>query len=78
MRNLKVTCCTVLPAEALIARAHCFCLDCDRGIVWVAARNELVCVEDGKVSLQITATVASFSSLGVQCGNTDQSHDIQR
>ena len=49
MRNLEVTKCSVLSPAALLSEAQCFCLDCDRGTVWVVTRNDLCCIEDGKV-----------------------------
>ena len=50
MRNLEVTKCLVLPPAALLSEVQCFCLDCDRGTVWVVTRNDLCCIEDGKVT----------------------------
>lgn len=49
MRNLGATSCTVLPAEKLLGDAQHFCLDCDRGAVWIATRNELCSIENNNV-----------------------------
>ena len=49
MRNLEVINCVALPADSIVARARCFCLDCDRGVVWVATDNVLCSIEDNKV-----------------------------
>ena len=50
MRNLEVTKCLVLSPDALLSEAQCFCLDCDRGTVWVVTRSDLCCIEDGTVT----------------------------
>ena len=48
-----MTKCVVLSPEALLSRARCFCLDCDKGTVWVVTSNALCCIEEGKVNLFI-------------------------
>lgn len=52
MKNLEVTKCVVLSPEDLLSGALCFCLDCDSGTVWVATRNDLCCIEGGKVGMK--------------------------
>ena len=49
MRNLGVVSCTVLPAQELLGGAQRFCLDCDRGTVWVATGNGLCSIENNRV-----------------------------
>lgn len=62
MKNLKITSCAVFSAEELIANAQCFCLDCDRGVVWISTKNELCSIENNKLS-----SVAPLSSHVTSC-----------
>ena len=41
--------CLVLAPAAILSGAQCFCLDCDRGTVWIVTSSDLCCIEDGKV-----------------------------